>query len=1086
MITKPTVIDGQLWLPGEGSRHAPIMLIAPCVDKDEIATERPIGKQGDRMLYQKIVPHMLQCAQGMYLKDTLLKSGINPEKDIYYTTIIKYLPENIAHRSRPIKKMIKDAWSYLDEEIKTIKPKVIACMGKHTFDQFVSFRAKESDVRGYWFTSEEYKCKIFLVPTISNILRADKHESFMLAFDAIRSMLDTIKGIEVNEIPIRGRVIETAAQLREWVAEMEKEEVKVFSVDCEWGGHQHVDGRLRSLQIAWSESDAIYIRFRDEEENYVFDVDYKEAGGILGRWLNREEVKYIGHHLSVDLTWMHHWLHLNWYRKGLFDTEFAEQCCNESLSLGLDDLALRYTTFGKYDWDLIAWKKEHPDLCTDGYGKIPDKILIPYGWKDVLTVYRAWPILKKKLEQQELMEYYENILNPLVTTVTTFFCLQGLPIDRAKIDEMRELYNWAKRELTIDFQRAITEEADSLFKQAMIDIGKKSLWEAVEELIEEGEVDTAEKKLKEVLGPSEWAEIEPIFLHDVNAPNFNDRSKPQMMRWLFQVKKYEPIKTTPNKEKGMPSIEWTKVKTFPEEIRIQYTPATDVQTLEILAAKHDDQTIRQLLMLNAVGNICKSFLKPAELDEDGNVVKEEGLHFWITSDDRICLNHSTTRSSRLRSFNPNALNWPSYIGVKLGTAITEIIKKRHKEKKLPKKWGKYVDTLGKDFPTIRGICMARPGWCMVEADFRTAEMRGLAYISGDKQLKKLINDPDDCFALVKPVYLPEGIAQEDCTVRLKFPDYIKFPEDKDKYVMTYTVEGNLIKKFSDEELLRDKKGNICHPRYDMHWTTAEMSRHTCREVMNKKKDRGAAKIVSFSASYGGTALSIARKIESDTGIKVTEEEAQAFLDAIDNRQPRATIFLHEMEEKPAKGELYVQAASGRKMHIQVLQRLEGTWTSARKDAISSLGRECRNYLMQESVGATAAIACTKIVDFTMRYRNSVCKLRGYPIVCLYDSIVIHCPVEERHLWEKVLELYMHAGNGWYYEGDILRYPIDCEINAGWSTKATGEIAEKLKEPGYMPVPERLKEVEELIDHMIEFYNRYPEVSVYNRDKIVSV
>lgn len=624
------------------------MFIAPCIAPEEVVTEKRVGqdKRGVEIT-QKVIPRMLNSPQGIYFKEVALKSSIDLNSEAYYTTIIKYLPENLNHRTKPLKTMMDEAWPYLEAEIEAVKPEVIACVGKLVFDQFVPFRAKESDVRGGWFYSERYKAKLFLVPHISQVLKADKHEAFSLAFDGIRKMLDETSGVEVEKVPIRGRVIRDSEELKAWVEEMISEEVHYFSVDCEWGGSQHVDGRLRSLQIAWSESDAIYIRFRDEEEKYAFDVGYKEAGAILSRVLDHEDSYYLGHQISADLPWMHRWLGLKWYNKAIFDTEFAEQCCNEAAGLGLDDLALRYTDFGKYDWELIEWKKAHPDKCTDGYGFIPDRILIPYGWKDVLTVYRAWKVIRKKLKAQDLEKYYDEILNPLVTNVTTFFCLKGLPIDRGKIDEMRDLYNWAKRELMIDFQRAITMEADTILRTRLKEMGAEGVYDAVEELLFTGQIGKAEEELKRAVGAAKWPELMPVWEHAVNAPHFNDRSKPQMMRWLFQVKGYKPIKSTPNREKGMPAIDWKKVETFPPNTRGQYTPATDVQTLETLAAMHNDETIRQLLMFNAVGNICKSFLKPAEKDDDGKVVKEEGLHYWITSDDRICLNHATTETGNI-------------------------------------------------------------------------------------------------------------------------------------------------------------------------------------------------------------------------------------------------------------------------------------------------------------------------------------------------------------------------------------------------------------------------------------------------------
>ena len=108
---------------------------------------------------------------------------------------------------------------------------------------------------------------------------------------------------------------------------------------------------------------------------------------------------------------------------------------------------------------------------------------------------------------------------------------------------------------------------------------------------------------------------------------------------------------------------------------------------------------------------------------------------------------------------------------------------------------------------------------------QTAEMRGLAYISGDAELIKLIEEPDDCFALPKPECIPDGVSAEDCVVRVKFPSYIKYPADKDKYLLTYTVEGTTYATFTEDQLMRDDNGKLVSPRFDLHWQVLELSRH---------------------------------------------------------------------------------------------------------------------------------------------------------------------------------------------------------------------------------------------------------------------
>jgi hypothetical protein len=248
--------------------------------------------------------------------------------------------------------------------------------------------------------------------------------------------------------------------------------------------------------------------------------------------------------------------------------------------------------------------------------------------------------------------------------------------------------------------------------------------------------------------------------------------------------------------------------------------------------------------------------------------------------------------------------------------------------------------------------------------------------------------------------------------------------------------------------------------------------------LNKKKDRGAGKVVNFSSSYGGQAPSLARKIEADTGTKPEIEDVEAMLEAIKKRQPRATEWFEELEQVPkTTGKLV--AKSGRIRHCHTFKDIGSALSYRTKEGvITALGRECRNFYLQESVAACAARALKNMTDLAMKH-----DLKGYPCVCLYDSIVVHCPWEERAIWGKALELYMYLANGWYYDGRVLRYAIDLETNAGWSTAPDKEYDEQLKNPEFHPTPDRLKQIEEWLDAMIKLYTNCPELSVYNKQDI---
>ena len=134
-------------------------------------------------------------------------------------------------------------------------------------------------------------------------------------------------------------------------------------------------------------------------------------------------------------------------------------------------------------------------------------------------------------------------------------------------------------------------------------------------------------------------------------------------------------------------------------------------------------------------------------------------------------------------------------------------------------------------------------------------------------------------------------------------------------------------------------------------------------------------------------------------------------------------------------------------------------------------------MIQERVGASASRACVNIVRLCMTHPE----LKGYPGVCLYDSIVIFAPFNERFLWAKILQLYMRAADGWICPGNrILRLGVDTEFNTGWGTHpASQETHDNFADPNWNPTPPELKKLEKWVDDMIELFDSDPSLSVYN-------
>jgi uracil-DNA glycosylase family 4 len=1028
-INKTGQRDGVMYVAGQGNKEAKVVFIAPGLLAEE-AKDVAMSVTGQMI---KSTPRYLKGAAGITLVDAMQAAGIDMRNDVFYTAVCKWLLPK-ANRTKPTKEQIQWGLPALETELRAIKPDIIVCLGKTAFDLVTNIRISLSDARGAWFYSEKYKAKVYLMEEVTKTCsRPELVPVFVNDGEHIRRMMDKVCGIPVSEVEQHYEVIDSITALQRWVNDMIASQYTIFSVDCEWGGMNHVDGQLRSVQFAWKPGYAVYLKFLDETGTYVFEgASYGEAGKVLSPLLDNKNVKYVGHHISADLPWLHTWLGLEWYEKTLLDTEFAQQSVDEYESLSLESFSLRYTDLGRYDMELLLWKKANKLTAGEGYIRIPDSIIIPYALKDVDVVIRSFPILLKKLMDEQLTKYYFEILNPFVTDVFTSFALTGLPMDVARMDQLRVLYTFCRDKLNIQLQRDVYEEAKGLMVEELIKTGMSAheimrinaaVRGAVLLVEEQGSVAQAWDLVKPLVEPAGILKAKTIFDHMVDARAFNLRSTPHMKRWLFDVKGFRPVKSTANRANGMPSLAWEKVEHLPIRLRGNYQPAVDRQSLEILADTYNYDLLHKLIRLNAIGNICKNFLKEPDVDEEGNVTKENGLHFYLCSDGRVHGQMSCTETGRPRSWKPNSLNWPKHVTDSIEHGVREVIATLTPEELawLQSNTGRSI-SLENNIPSVRSCVSAPPGWCFVESDYKTAEIRGLAFISGDDKLIKIITQPDAQFGLDKNTKKP---------LRLSYSDDCGIPED--------ARDATLVVSPEDSKLIRDAKGGLSHPPTDLHWSLAEMMYGTPREKLEDNKHRLAAKIGNFQSMYGATASTLERKIEQDSGHKPDEGTGVRILGALERRQPVATQFLKSLERVPTYPG-YLRAASGRVRHFAThySKGARAANTRAEERLNNALGREARNYFMQESVAATSARAGKWLLGYFLKRG-----MQARPMIILYDSVVTLCPMEERFEVAKLHQRFMTDENTWEYYGDTMNYPIDSDFVFRWTAKPTKEEKEIL-------------------------------------------
>jgi len=1074
-LVKARRYNDVMFVPPVGHKQCDIMFISPSVQQEEVADEQP-SRFGQAV---KQEPRMLRGPAGAIFQDILRSQGINPD-DIYYTSVCKWLLPK-AIRNKPKKAQLDYGKNFLMEEIRQVHPKIIVCMGKHVFDTLYPIKFKMRDIQGGWFWSEDLQTRLFVMPAIIQpVVNPDYIDKFMIDVKAIKRLYDKVQGIDVPTIPLNYTVASTKAEVQKHVMEWAAGNYKVFSVDCEWKGRHHVEGELRSIQFCWKDGRGVYIRFMDDNLNYTMDASYKEIGAILGKWLDKTDVKYIGHHYAADAPWMMETLGLDCWGKCIFDSEFAQQVADEYEDLALERLAMKYTDLGRYDIELEIWKKKYnakrckaaglsPDIAA--YAFIPDNVLISYATKDVDTVFRAYPHIMEDLRRQGLTDYYNNTVNPFVTDVFLNFVTMGLPVEMKLLESIREVYVYAQKRMEVMLREMIHKEAWLHIRDFMvgIDLVKGfSAYKDFREFYKDGDFETAFELLKGFSGISNVSKAIDLYEHLQVSAEFNIRSGPQMRRWLFDIKGYIPVKSTKRDDAGMPSMPWTKILTYPTEVQKKYTPACDKQTVEMLAEEYSDEVLDRLMELNAVGNLTKGVLKPADVGADGELVKENGIPYWVASDGFIHGQYSCTETGRPRSWNPNSLNLPKYVTTNITAGIQRVIEMDSKAGTLPEFMNPYVGLDPKQFPSVRSCISTKEmeplpgseGWCIVESDLDTAEIVGAAYTAGDFQMISAAIDPDPAFGLAD---LGEG---KIVPIRLAYADNCgidplnqnpqllrKYSKghgwgdicdnataawaeiDKmcknapDKYARSFDGYIELI-DITDDQWVKDENGRIVNPRHDLHWEIAESVMRNAREVLSKDKHRdGVGKPANFSIAYGATPNSLERAVKSATKEEPPEGTGDLMLEAYAERYPGANKFFLNQEFLP-EDPGYYRSISGRIRHFKVHGAGDyGINERLRGSKLTSEQRQARNFPLQNNVGDTMTLAAIGLLKDYKRLG-----LKARPMALLYDAMATLCPFEEREQVLKLHNKWMHEEVFWETPGGILRYTIDSDYCVRWSTK----------------------------------------------------
>lgn len=631
---------------------------------------------------------------GRVLRQMCADVGLSLER-WYLTNVCHYQPAQ--ERKVLPRDVVRDGVPLLYYELSIVKPEFILCLGTDAVRALFETGGAET-LRGVphtWHGPGGITSQVVstLIPS-----QVAQNSGLRAGFVAdLRLLAETIDPTRHREesMTVDYRVIDTEERLDAFVDEMLRDNRLELCVDCEWFGNdprgvapKHM---LRTIQIGWDVGCAALIVCSDMRRNQVLLQRGKFwLANKLRPLFDRRGARYIGHSIRADWPWLDDLGLTGSYMEDAiangFDTMLAHHILDENAPHGLHDLAPVYTNLGAYDAALRTYLKQNGGttdrLEEDGYGWLPDEILYPYALKDVDAPHqlmRAFMPMLEKAHHEDMLANVPLRWDGQPATLKMLF-------ERVVQPVTVPIFHLEKEGFAVDEAR-LSHLAETYSRCA--------------DMI----LDALRLKLS-------WPEFNPDSIDHMRMLLFSGQEfknkKPHVAPPGARLMNLPPVKAT-----GKNGKTWDRVT--PSES----LPSADKDVLSILALHHKHEPLRLLREYRSVYQVCKAFLRMPD-DETGEIdggllsfVQNGRIHTHLTQ---------LIETGRYGSFKPNLQNIVSGREASLQATV--------------KRW------TGLEIPSIRSAFVAPPGWVLVEADYKSAELVVMAWYSKERKMMQALRDPN--------------------------------------------------------------------------------------------------------------------------------------------------------------------------------------------------------------------------------------------------------------------------------------------------------------------------------------------------------
>lgn len=717
-----------------GPRSSKVMILSKAPGREETAERRcMVGPSSDIFF------------------DALDEIGVGSERADYYVDhLVKWGPLDDSSDSIPTSHK-KDCDILLQQTLRLVRPDYLLCLGSEASKWVLGTEYGVSSMVGRMVPMTIPLNPVAGQDTLFHTVKvmAATHPAAVYRtpelYPEFRQQLGMFIGltnggiIGEREKFINHRTIYRHAELKKIVDEILADPDplrRIISLDGEWEGEhpENKNAYLRTVQFSTKHGEGICVVLRHQGGTPAFFPTTSHAIYELNR-LCKAKPGYSpqlgGHFFRADLPWLiHAGIDIREeYRTadkpelcrtvGGWDTGAAYHAYNETGSYSLTDMMVRLTQAPVYD---VRLNRHVDDYCRrngmkrsdiEGYGFLPAWILHPNHWEPewgdnyaqydpdvtrriIMRHFQPDGFLDKDQFGNASWEPYWRTQRAALGVLEME--MNGIKLDKGRIDELTTLYVMAKEQLLNDFRKKIN-----------------------------------------------WPGFNPESPQQCVAFLFGDRFSMKLDKTTGQHVNIRPpgamtLNLTPIKTTGKRSKLWADVVARGESHA--HAPSTDKEVLGIIGHAHP--LAMQLRDMKFIAQITKGPLRPPVVDtagaawakgEDGHLQYDRGLASEAQSDGRVHTHISANKETGRASSSRPPLQNLSKRREGDYSRILGTWRKDPKTGQLAAK-GDYTSV----FPTplyrapIRTIFKASEGHVLVEVDYTGAELAVIAWLANDANM----------------------------------------------------------------------------------------------------------------------------------------------------------------------------------------------------------------------------------------------------------------------------------------------------------------------------------------------------------------